>query len=330
MAEYNYHVLIRKKNLGENVEITGKLTYTFFTYDSNIPIPTEKSTIREFNPLTILGDLSNHEKPFTYFNKRLNINSSWTSLQGSYEYEYGFGEPLYIGNDEQYLKFISALEKIMQNNQYKTLEALEALQHQYNLELVCEISVEKPNTLFDLLRKKGRNAEAYTYNPLKYEFGKTNDELLQNTYLSQNHQFNYSCHSLSDVLFAILHFVIIHQYKFNTCALCQKKYVKIPNHGQGKYCPRPNPLVLSSCFDEKTKEKLKNLSCEKSMSKFREIIRNKKKSKLIYAPSEEEQNRFLDEFNKYNDKTKQSPTIKNLEELYSFVKSYDFSIKTTG
>ncbi len=329
MNEYNYHVLIRKNNPGENKKITGKLTYTFFTYDSDFPIPTEKSTTIEFDPLTILGNLSNHEKPCTYFNKRLNINSSWTSLQGSYEYEYGFGEPLYIGNDEQYLKFISALEKIMRNNQYKTLKDLEALQRQYNLELECEISVKEPNILFDLLRKKGRNVKKHTSKPIKYEFGKINDELLQNTYLNRDHQFDYHCRSLSDILFAILHFIIIHQYKFNTCALCQKTYVKLPNHGQGKYCPRPNPLVLSSCFDEKTKEKLKNLSCEKSMSKFREIIRNKKKSKLIYAPSEEEQNRFLSEFNNYNDKAKISPTIKNLEELYSFVKSYDFSIKTT-
>ena len=163
--EYDYHVIMRnvvkekegKDEAPQYIEVTGELNYTFSEYDNDFPIPTEKNHLLEFNPLVILGDLRNREHAYEYSTERHNIDKSWQDLSNSYKYEYGFGKPLYIGNDEQYLKFISKLDKIMRNNECTTLRDLEEIQKQNNLNLDCTISVEEENILFELLQKKQRN-----------------------------------------------------------------------------------------------------------------------------------------------------------------------------
>lgn len=327
MPEYNYFVVIKKIGTGIDTEITGQLICTFSMYDtkSNIPIPIYKSFTIDFNPLTILGDLRNREKPYEYSNKRHNIDRSWKDLSGSYEYEYGFGEPLYIGNDEQYLKFVSNLDKIMRTNQCSPLEELEKIQNQYKLNLDYKISVEEIDISFELLQKKKRNATKMTYKPLEYKFGETNEELEKSTYLNKNHQFSYHCLTMANVIFSVLHFIVIHKYKFKTCALCQKRYAKIPNHGQGKYCPRKSPLSLNPYFSDTMNKKFIGLDCQESMKKFHEIMRNMKKNKLVYIKKNEQRFPFEREFDEYNAKIKDTPTVNNLIELYSFVKQYKFN-----
>lgn len=327
MNNYIYDVTINKKGTKKGTEITGKLTGISCKYDteSSFPyLPEEISFSLDFNPLTILGDLRNKKQPYEYPYGRLNIDRAWKYLLDSYQYEYGFGESLYIGNDEQYLKLISALDKIMRTSQCRTLEDLEEIQHTYKLELDCKILVERHNIYYDLLKKRNRHIEKSEYTPLEYEFGKTNDELIKSTYMNKNHRFYYHCSSMAEVIFAILHFIVVHQYEFKTCALCQKRYVKIPNKGQGKYCPRINPLGTNPNFTDNDREKLKELNCQEAMSKFHEIMRNKKKYKTTYASTEESQIRFENEFAKCNDKVKSSPVTKNIIELYSFVTEYKF------
>lgn len=326
MPEYTYHVVIRKTGTGLDTKIKGKLICTFSMYDtkSDIPIPTYKSFERNFNPLTILGDLRCSKRPYQYLNKRVNADKSWEYFSLAYRREYGFGRPLYIGNDAQYLKFVSNLDKIMRDNQCRTLQELEQIQKQYCLNLNCNILVEEKNIFFDLFHQKNHNATETTYKPLEYKSGETNEEIEKNTYLDKNHKFSYQCLTMADVIFSILHFIVIHKYEFKTCALCQKRYVKIPNHGQGKYCSRISPLGLNKYLDNCTKEKFKKSDCQTSMKKFREIIRNKKKRKIRYAPTDEQENLFINKFNEYDDMNKESPTVNNLIALYKFIEQYKF------
>lgn len=336
MHEYNYHVdikniisVITQKKENERkkkyIEVTGQLTCMWSEYDINLDnpiIPSEKSLTLEFNPLIILGDLRNKEQACQYLAERLNIDRTWQSLSNSYEYEYGFGTPLYIGNDTQYLKFVSELNKKIRNNECTTLESLKKIQNEYNLNLDCTISIEKENEFAGLLRRKQHYAPEKTYIPLVYKFGETNKELNSKEYMNKNHQFHYHCYTMAEVIFSILHFIVIHKYKFQTCALCQKQYAKIPNHGQGKYCPRKSPLSLNSYFDNNMNQKFINLDCQKSMKKFHEIMRNMKKNKLTYIKKDDQRFPFENEFDKRNDKIKNDPTINNLIELYSFTKNY--------
>lgn len=323
MSEYDYYVDIRKTGTKKNTEITGNLTCTFCEYGTNsgFPfIPEEKNFSLKFNPLTILGDLRKVKQPHEYSSKRLDMNT----LFDSYEYEYGFEKPLYIGNDEQYLKFISNLDKIIRDNQCKTLQDLKLIQRQYNLNLDYKISEEKNNNSKELLQSKKCYAPERIYKPLEYKYGEINKVLEKNTYMNKNHQFSYHCYTMADVIFSILHFIVIHQYEFKTCALCQKRYAKIPNNGQGKYCSRKSPLGLNSYFDESIQEKFINLDCQASMKKFQEIKKNKKKNLLTYAPTFEQEEMFINKFDTYNETIKKSPTVKNLIALYSFIKQYKF------
>ena len=60
------------------------------------------------------------------------------------------------------------------------------------------------------------------------------------------------------------------------------------------------------------------------MKKFHEIKRNMKKSKLAYIKDDKLRFPFEREFDIYNDKVKNAPTINNLIELYSFTQKYKF------
>lgn len=318
MSENDYCVTITRTREEKEVNIEGQLTCIICEYNtnSNFPyIPQEKNLTVSFNPLTILDDLRSNENPHAYYNKRLSINKSWEYLLGSYEYEYGFGIPFYVGNDERYLKFISILDKLIRTKQCITLTDLETIGHEFNLEFSCSISTKRENK----------------YIPLKYEWAKLNNELEGNSYLEKEHQFIYHCHTLADVIFSILNFIVIHQYKFKTCALCQKQYVKLPNQGQGKYCPRESPLSSKSLYYDKLDSKLYNkfvgLNCQESMKKFHEIIRNNKKNKLKNARDEKQENDFLAIFNEYSDNVKDAPIVANLIRLYSLIREYKFDTK---
>ena len=154
MHEYYYNVVIRKTGTGKNTRVTGELNYTFSEYDTDCPFPRENIISLEFEPLIILGDLRNKEQSCEYIEERFNIDRSWQCLLGSYEYEYGFGEPLYIGNDEQYLKFVSKLDKIMRNNECTNIKDLKKIQIEHKLNLECNIFLEVPNIWYDLLQRK--------------------------------------------------------------------------------------------------------------------------------------------------------------------------------
>ena len=212
----------------------------------------------------------------------------------------------------------------MRNNECTTLKDLEKIQKHHKLNLNCNISIEKKNIYYGLLKRKQGYATEKTYKPLEYKFGEANDELKSNAYMNKNHQFHYHCYNMADVIFSILHFIVIHKYEFKTCALCQKRYVKIPNRGRGKYCSRKSPLGLSSYFSDTINRKFINLNCQESMKKFHEIKRNMKKSKLAYIKDDKLRFPFEREFDIYNDKVKNAPTINNLIELYSFTQKYKF------
>lgn len=329
MSEYDYFITITKTGTGKETKITGNLTCTFSEYDTTsdfLFIPKEESFSLDFNPLTILGDLRCEKISCEYTKRRAFIDRSWEYWLGACRHEYGFEIPLYIGNDYRYIKLMSYLDEITYNNKCITIKELEEIQNKYNLELNCEISAEENDISFALLQSRGKNAKEKTYVPLKYEVGKANKDLLQNTYMNKNHCFSYQCSTMVDVIFAILHFIVMHQYEFKICALCQKLYVKIPNHGQGKFCSRKSPLGSNSYFDERTNKKFKDLDCQKSMKIFHQIMRNRKKIKLRHAPDEEQENTFRNKFDNYNDKIKNVSIVENLIKFYYYVEQYEFQI----
>lgn len=334
--EYNYHVIIEKNGTGKDTKIAGTLTSSFCKYNNSDIFPTEESTQIEFNPLIILGDVKGIKTIYLYPSKRLNADNSQQKSKVSYNFEFGFEkEHMYINDEEQYFAFVSELNKIVKENNCKTLSDLEKIRNSHKIELDCKIAIKEPNIYFESLQKKNLKAEKDRYVPLNYEFGKVNDKLSKKTYMKKDYQFYYHCHTMSEVIFAVLHFIVIHEYEFRTCALCQKIYAKIPNNGQGKYCSRKSPLESELSITGKSGNignKFKGLNCQESMSKFREIIRNMKKNRLNCISDEEKEYKykFENEFNEYSKSIElaSSPVIENLEKLYLFVKNYKFEFES--
>lgn len=306
--EHEYLVTITKEGTGKDTTITGEISYVAQEYDDTSSNPlhlsNEKTHQIEFDPLTILGDL-----------KLIHLPK---------EHENTLHLPLNI--NKHCIPFVSEVKKIIQMNTYKSLDELELLRQKYEIALDCKIFIEKLNPYSSLSYKRNKSVKETTYVPLKYEFGKPNADIIQNEYLKENHQFIYKCYTVSEFLYAILHFIIIHEYTFQTCALCKRRYAHIPIQGQGKYCSRLSPLSLESYFITKKGKTyqhcFENLTCQKSMRKYNEIIRNIKKNKLCYA-SPESKTKFDISFDEKRVELNKDMSIHKLVQFFNWVRDYD-------
>ncbi|MDF2872032.1 MAG: hypothetical protein K0R05_3607 [Anaerocolumna sp.] len=329
MEEFSYKVYIEKKMIKDKIYITGTLIQASTTtsnirtiFDPFSILYPDNPDIINFDPLTILGDLRNRKLPYEYPNRRLNLNNSWQSLSSSYEFEYGFEIPLYVGNDKHYLMFVSELDKIMRLNLCRNLYDLEEMRKLFKIELHCTIDIEKINPLYDLLLNKNKITKQYIFEEVKYDHGMLNEDLNNYNYLNQNHQFRYDCYSVAEIVFSIFYFIVIHNYTFETCALCQKRYAKIPTQGKVKCCTRRNQLNLEGYLSPKKCQANSNPNCTETLELIKEQIRNDKKCIYTHMDRFGKQNysRFSDTFDKYQKNLNDNHTVKNLQKLYYLVK----------
>lgn len=239
MSDYTYEIeIIQDKKLSYS---KGKLILHWAEFDKNLNIPTFRSESLEFNILTILGDLRNQNIPYKYPYGRI-YNDTPSNLSSlSYEYEYGFGKPIYVGDDENYLKFINKLKDILKskhNKKITNIKIIEKLEKSYNMNLNCTIQVQKINPLTQIPHQRTKKISKYVYEDLYFEYGKANPMFMKNKYLEKEHKFIYKCFSLKEVILSIFHFLVIHSYTFKRCSLCQKDYVIGNHHGRSSGCSR--------------------------------------------------------------------------------------------
>lgn len=299
--EHTFQIRINKIGNGKDTKITGILSYNSLHYDNKntkkLYVPIEKRTDIDFNPLTILGELDSLNRIF----------------------------PFTVTNNKKHSEFLSNLNPTNLQKYSISLDNLEELRINYELDLKCQILIDQKNIISEKLQKRMAYVESRTFVPLIYEFGKDNKAILKKEYLKSDHQFYYQCFTMPEILFAILHFMVIHEYEFSTCALCGRSYVKIPCQGQGKYCSRQNPFSSHPYLVSKKvtyKEHFDNLDCKQAMRKYNQILRNLKKSRLLYGPSEPDDTlKFYKEIQNHR---KKICTFDDYVALFNFVRDYNF------
>lgn len=301
--EYEYNVHIYQTGTGKKMKVTGYLFYMIIDYNNTDNIPFERMEKIEFDPLIILEDLKNT-----------------VTLNSLYESE----TPFIIEPNIQRFSFFQKINMLINEPQLCNLKELEKIKEEYNITLNLKIGIEKPNIFAELLEKKKHTYSKTYYESLKYEFGNSNHRILSEEYLKENHCFYYRCNTVLDILFAVLYFIIKHKYQFKKCALCERTYVKLPNKGQGKFCPRKSPLIQKRYFNFK-KETIfdtnTNLSCGESVKKFRKLIEGRINT-ISYTISDDKKKEFEERINNFLNMVHDQPTVENLIKLFNYIDNY--------
>lgn len=174
---------------------------------------------RIFNPLLVIGDIihciaeNNTDQTF--------IQYSVDCFKQIFKTDYSFDENGYFDFYEK----MQDLKNKIENNNLFTLTELEKLKSFYDVQFRLDvITVEVEKGFPDPLR-----------------FGFCTSQNMLDSIDNENHYYTYICHSMTDVIFAILHYLLMNDYKFRKCEHCEK-YFATKTFKQ-KYCTRNSPLT---------------------------------------------------------------------------------------
>lgn len=213
----------------------------------------------KFNPLTALGDLIHLTRNPLLFNKQ-----AIRELQTIFKISYKFDEQECL---DYYLKMCD-LRTHIQCDTLFTYNEFEKLKSFYGLTFEVDI-----NTF--IKHKKGHLS-------IPIKFGHCSvDKALE---ISSKEEYFYKCHSMIDISFAILHFLLRNDYKFKRCEHCGKYFAT--HTFKQKYCTRKSPLNI--------KKDHKYLTCGEAVDNRMGDLRKRKAT--IYSNIEEHHNEVLNDF----------------------------------
>lgn len=222
-----------------------------------------------FNPLIILeeltaeiNDISNEKK---YNNKTRN--------KFKQTIETYFNE----GDFFEYCEKMCILRNMIVKNQYLSIAELERLKPFLNLQFSFEIVHKIPVTI-------KKHQKGFVSEPLRLGFCDI-EKAFDKTFESE-HYFIYRCHVMEDVPFAILHYLVLNQYKFKMCEHCGKYFAT--KTLKQKYCMRKSPY-----------KGYEHLECSQAVDHLNKKLAKRKKSIMTildnYYPKAKEA--FWSEFN---------------------------------
>lgn len=266
------------------INTTEAPTGTLNTYNASLP----------FNPTTILCDSSYKNTPLEHTDL---FFDDW-----DYLHEYAFGDKLKIENREQYYKLIITIKKMILESQ-KTNAVLNYSNIDF-LRSFFDITYQ-----FTPMRnmKNLQHFDKAEMRPVIYSMYHIDTALSFS--FSDITQYFYECYSMSDVVFAILHFLASRQYKFNICAHCGR-YFATTSYKQ-KYCFRKSPM-----------QQYKHLNCEQAVRNitqeinrgykriYNNLYQNHSKEPSILSDFLEKYNTARNDFNNY-------PNIENIEKCFA-------------
>ncbi len=294
MRNYKYIVEISK----ENKELIGKL--------SNKKKGTSSPETYTFCPTNLLCDLTIMSKNH-YFKNDKNLQNM------GYKTEYAFGKPIHIDKAENFYYYYPLAELIKDsilNNKKITIEELEKIKLFFNINLNYSISLKERNPLYEKLKGK-KNIKEFTYIPLEY--GHCNIDKIFEDNKTKSYKYLYKCDTLTEVIFAILHYLVTNKYnKTRKCNHCEKFYFY--KHSNSNYCNRKTPIKTYS-----------HLNCEQAVKDIKQLC--ERRNKIIDEKIDME---YYHNLKKYRanwkvrrEEVEKSPTVKNLIKLYNFT-SKDF------
>ncbi len=181
-----------------------------------------------FNPLTVLCDLRSLSSKDKDLKEDKNVIN--TSIKS--ENAFGIRFKMDKSEDGAYFLLVNYINNMIKNNNIVSIKEIEKIRLYFNLRLDYTIAYKK----LTCLKVNKKNNIKYRYVPLNYycRF----DELDLKNIDKKPHKYIYNCYTIADVIFAVLHFLVLHGYNdIKKCENCEK-YFFSTKVSREKYCER--------------------------------------------------------------------------------------------
>ncbi len=286
MRDYKYIVEISR----ENKKLIGKL------YNKKKGINSPETYT--FCPTNLLCDLTIMNKNH-YFKNDKNLQNM------GYKTEYAFGKPIHIDKTENlyyYYPLAELIKDSILNNKKISIEELERIKLFFNINLNYSISLKENNPLYEKLNGK-KDIKEFTYIPLEY--GHCNINKIFEDNKTKSYKYIYKCDTLTEVIFSILHYLIINKYnKVRRCNHCEKLYFY--QHSNSEFCNRKTPI-----------KEYEHLECKQAVKNIKQLC--KRRNKIIDEKIDNEYYHNLKKYRaswkKYKEIVNKEPTVEHLRQL---------------
>lgn len=278
----------------ENKELIGNLNFVmnFIINKSKTKNISSISKNVAFIPTSVLCDLTS----FTIDNKKED-----NDVIKTYNEERAFKDLIIDkSTDTYYFSFALYIKSIILSNTIPNLNELEKIRVYYNIKLDYTISYKKKNDKKGINQYKKCEDE---YIPL--QFGFSNMEEKDN---KESYKYVYNCSNLTEVLFAILHCLVMNKYnKIKKCNHCGGLFFY--NHEKQKYCQRKSPY--------KNYEKH---NCEQAVRNIKKKFADRKKSIYTIINNYHVENlyKFMNDWDKLRKIVDECSSVENLKKLENF------------
>jgi len=302
----------------------------------------------DFNPLTVLGDLldiiahtgtSLHPQDNYSFNEDYIKHPFFLGLK--YKSNPLFQTPFFVAVNE--------LKEIVTSNNHFSMSQFEILKQFLSLRFTYKIEFREINPLYDLEYKENpfnHNAvQEHQYISLKYNYDYAMDmDAILDYNSGTPYQFTYTCYAIEDIIFSVLHYLVLFKYKFRKCEHCGN-YFAVKKFKE-KYCPRKSAYTYSpyknTSAHKSPPKNPKDYNCRDAADLIKNRIRNKinrlcedidekeGESPQTYQNisndnilskdySSQAHRDFLDEFIPYQEDIKKQASVNNLELFERFL-----------
>ena len=201
----------------------------------------------DFDPLTVLGDLLN---AVTYTATSSHPQDNYSLKEGYSQHPFFLGRkyrgdtnlgdyrhrPLFVAVNE--------LNEVISNNIHFSMSEFEILKQFLSLNFVYQIEFREANPFFELgyAINPGNNkaVQEYQYVPVQYTYN-YDMELMFGDNSDTPHRFTYNCFEIKDVIFSVLHYLTLLDYKFRKCEHCGNYFAT--KTLKTIYCNRNSPYT---------------------------------------------------------------------------------------
>ena len=203
------------------------------------------------------------------------------------------------------LMFVDILNKFVRENKTFDLYDLEKFKVLFDVNVNYAVYYKIATYTTDDLNAKPIKSENY----MPYLYHSDNAEDIFNQDI-KCHKYKYICNDITEILFAIFHYLMMNKYKVATCRHCEKRF--FTNSFKNMYCKRKSPY-----------KKYDHLECEQAVrnisQKFKKRRDNLYGRYMTYDKDNDKAYAFSDEVKPFTDKVKISPTVANLKEYENFL-----------
>lgn len=274
---------------------------------------------RDFDPTTVLCDLLDC---FVYQEVSSYPQDNYSFRKDHWKHPFFLGRK-FSGDTKfkpplcyrSFFVAIHQLEQSIENNRNLSMSEFEILKQFLNLEFSYSIEFREENPMYqryDLplpANIKNDYESEFQYVPLQYSY----DYDMRSMFEDNNdtpHRFLYSCNKVEDVIFSVLHYLLLFRYKFYLkCNHCGR-YFAARTHKQ-KYCFRGSPY-----------QNFEHLDCEQAVRNIKQKLARRKKSiytKLSNYADNQSFYDFLDQYDVYKEAVDKCASVESLKRLEQFL-----------